>query len=92
MASVSSRGRPDDDTEKCLIIVQKLKEKGINFVCIDFDQTIVNVHTYGRWSGPPEELVHHIRPFFKKFIPLLIHNGIFVSVVTFSVQVGLTQW
>ena len=36
--------------EKCQSIVNLLKSKGINFVCIDFDQTIVSHHTYGRWT------------------------------------------
>jgi predicted HAD superfamily phosphohydrolase YqeG len=35
--------------QKSQIIINLLKSKGINFVCIDFDQTIVSHHTYGRW-------------------------------------------
>ena len=36
---------------------------GISLVCIDFDQTFVNVHTKGRWEGSVCELKKLVRPF-----------------------------
>ena len=74
---------------KCLEAVDALKTKGINFVCIDFDQTIVDVHTGGQWRGSVGDLEKRIRPFFRRFIPALIAKSMLVSIVTFSGQVAL---
>ena len=74
---------------KCQDVIDALKMKGINFVCIDFDQTIVDVHTAGQWRYPAGDLENHMRPFFRCFIPLLLNNNLLVSVVTFSGQVGV---
>jgi hypothetical protein len=70
-------------------IVVGLRSRKINFLAIDFDLTIVNIHTGGKWSGTVEELASHIRGFFKYLIPAAILSGIHVAVVTFSPQVGI---
>ena len=75
--------------QKCQDSIDVMKSNGINFVCIDFDQTIVNVHTGGQWRGSPSDLETHVRPFFRCFIPLLLRNDMLASVVTFSGQVGI---
>lgn len=75
--------------QKCQDVIDALKMKRINFVCIDFDQTIVDLHTGGQWRNTANELETHVRPFFRCFIPLLLRNDLFVSVVTFSGQVGV---
>ena len=71
--------------------IVRLKALEINFVAVDFDQTIIDVHTGGRWSGTPEELVPHVRPEFKQLLPALLHNQICVAVVTFSPQTSMIQ-
>ena len=73
----------------CSAIVAGLKASGLNLLAIDFDQTIVNIHTGGRWAGPLDELAGRIRPFFSKFIPLAVKEGVHVAVVTFSPQVNV---
>jgi hypothetical protein len=70
-------------------IIDLLRSKNKYFICIDFDHTIVDIHTYGRWQKSADELESHIRPFFKGFIPLLISSGLHVAVVTFSSQVPI---
>jgi len=60
----------------------------INFLAIDFDQTIVDVHTHGQWKGSAHELSTHVRPLFQHLIPAAITADIKVAVVTFSPQCG----
>ena len=71
--------------------VRRLQALHINFVGVDFDQTIIDIHTGGRWNGTPDELVTHVRPEFKQLLPALLHNQISVAVVTFSPQTKLIQ-
>lgn len=47
----------------------------VNFLALDFDLTIVDIHTSGRWPGTPEQLVQRIRPFFQALIPVAVAQG-----------------
>lgn len=89
LESVRARVREKKMEQQCQDVIDALKAKGFNFVCIDFDQTIVDVHTGGQWRFPAEDLESHVRPFFRCFIPLLLRNDMLVSVVTFSGQMGV---
>jgi len=75
--------------DELLEIISRLKTSGINFLAVDFDQTLICDHTAGKWEGTAEGLAHKTRPFFRYFIPLALHNGIFVAIVTLSPQVKL---
>lgn len=75
--------------EVCSEIVSGCKASGLNLLAIDFDYTIVDIHTSGRWSGTLEELASSIRPFFRILIPTAIDQGLQVAVVTFSPQVNI---
>ena len=56
-------------------IVIKMKEAGINLVALDFDFTVIDVHTGGRWQGSADDLATHIRPFFRHLIPEVNRSG-----------------
>ena len=73
--------------------IQKLKELEINFLALDFDQTILDIHTGGSWKGTVEELYPHIRPEFKSLITAAIAtNGeIEIAIVTFSCQTRMVR-
>ena len=73
--------------------IQKLKELEINFLALDFDQTILDIHTGGSWKGTVEELYPHIRPEFKALITSAIAtNGeIEIAIVTFSCQTRMVR-
>ena len=58
----------------------------INFLAIDFDQTMIDIHTGGRWKGTHLELVEHMRPLFLHLVPLAFRRNIRVAIVTFSGQ------
>lgn len=54
---------------------------------MDFDQTIISIHTGGRFKGSIAELSSYVRPLFIDLIRLAYANGIKIAVVTFSPQV-----
>ena len=73
--------------------IQSMQRVGINFLAIDFDDTLVDYHTHGRWreNKGAADLARKVRPFFKRLVPLAISNGIHVAIVTFSSQVNLIR-
>ena len=52
-------------TEKA---VQRILEVNVNFLAIDFDQTLIDIHTGGAWPGTLKELTTHIRPEFRDLL------------------------
>jgi hypothetical protein len=61
----------------------------INFLAIDFDQTIIDTHTGGNWKGTAEGLLVHVRPMFLHLIPAALERNFHVAIVTFSPQVEM---
>ena len=75
--------------DDCRKIIDSLKKCNINFLAIDFDQTLICEHTGGKWVRGGRELAMKVRPMFKLLIPLALQNDILVAIVTFSAQTGL---
>jgi hypothetical protein len=71
--------------------ISKFQELGINMVAIDFDQTIVDVHTQGRWTGSVSELAEHVRSEFRLLLQACCEHEILVAIVTFSGQTKIVQ-
>lgn len=71
--------------------VERLNEVGINLLAIDFDQTILDIHTGGRWQSSLEELLPHVRSEFKQLISAARQHEISVAVVTFTTQMHLVK-
>eukprot|EP00594_Rhizosolenia_setigera_P002908 CAMPEP_0178942174 /NCGR_PEP_ID=MMETSP0789-20121207/1835_1 /TAXON_ID=3005 /ORGANISM="Rhizosolenia setigera, Strain CCMP 1694" /LENGTH=191 /DNA_ID=CAMNT_0020621529 /DNA_START=24 /DNA_END=599 /DNA_ORIENTATION=+ len=69
----------------------QLKSLDVKLLAIDFDLTMINRHTGGRWKDSPQALAKHVRPLFKELIPLANEFGIMISIVTFSSQVDLIR-
>ncbi|KAJ1444453.1 hypothetical protein M885DRAFT_552902 [Pelagophyceae sp. CCMP2097] len=67
--------------------VEKLASAGINFLAIDFDLTLVDIHTEGRWLKPASELATHVRPYMHSLIIEAFSHGMHLAIVTFSPQV-----
>mmetsp|Transcript_37932 Transcript_37932/g.46337 ORF Transcript_37932/g.46337 Transcript_37932/m.46337 type:complete len:231 (-) Transcript_37932:87-779(-) len=74
---------------RCQEAVSRLKDLKINFLALDFDLTIIDRHTGGKWINTPFDLATHVRPIFRHVIPLAISHGLAVAVTTFSSQVEL---
>jgi len=75
----------------CELVLEVLNKKGINFLAIDFDLTLISEHTGGRYSGNSKELSKLIRPCFSELIPSLLEGGIKIAIVTFSCQTTLIK-
>ena len=73
--------------------IQRLIELQINFVALDFDLTVIDMHTGGRWKKSAEELTrHHIRPEFRRLIASCLNTtSIHVAIVTFTSQTDLVK-
>ena len=68
-------------------IVSTLERKGIKLLALDFDKTIVSVHTAGHWRQGTPKLAEHVRPCFQALIKeALLSPNIQVCVVTYSMQ------
>lgn len=58
---------------------------------MDFDQTVIDIHTGGRFTGTVSELASHVRPIFSHLIDAAHEAGIKIAIVTFSPQVDQIQ-
>jgi len=79
---------PQDERleRKCTDAVGKLVDLKINFLAIDFDQTMIDIHTGGRWKESVSSLTAHLRPLFLHLIPIASSSNIRIAIVTFSPQ------
>lgn len=85
------RGTIEELEEQSTAVIGKLQQIGINFLALDFDKTLVSVHTHGRWNDTSQKLADKLRPLFSTLIPLALQNNLCVAVVTFSGQTGLIR-
>lgn len=72
-------------------LVELLRDAGVNFLAVDFDLTLVDVHTGGQWQGSAGELGEHVRSTFRELLPLALEASINVAIVTFSPQTELIR-
>lgn len=72
-------------------MVDKLINNGIKMVAVDFDMTLVSVHTNGNWMFTARPLASKVRPGFPEFLSEVLKRGLWVAVVTFSPQVKLVK-
>ncbi|TYZ56983.1 hypothetical protein PybrP1_004582 [[Pythium] brassicae (nom. inval.)] len=72
-------------------LARLLGAMGTKLVCIDFDATLVGVHTGGTWTHSAADLHRYVRPLFLELVPRLVRRGVHVAVVTFSPQVQLIR-
>lgn len=81
----------DEAEDAAAELARLLSAMGTKLVCIDFDATLVRVHTGGAWARSAAELQPHVRPLFRALVPRLVRAGVHVAVVTFSPQVPLIR-
>lgn len=77
--------------DECVKASKSLKDAGINFLALDFDLTVVDIHTGGRWKFSAAELAEHVRPLFVCLIKESFNLGIHVAIATFSSQESLIE-
>lgn len=67
--------------------IQRLRQLGVNLLALDFDETLISIHTHGRWQRSLEELSCTVRPEFKDLVRAAIASSdIHVAIVTLSCQ------
>jgi hypothetical protein len=62
--------------EELSSIVDGIIESGINFIALDFDFTLIDLHTRGQWDNDdPKSLLTHVRPVLKTFMTLALSRS-----------------
>ena len=97
MASLVDDGLPlptqsltDSVTKSVTKFAEECAGKGL--IAIDFDATIIQVHTYGRWTGGAAALAAHVRPVFAALLRAAVPmDNVTVAVVTFSGQIAVIR-
>lgn len=73
------------------VLAERLELCGIKLIALDFDCTLVSVHTGGSWMFTAPPLASKVRPGFQEFLSQVLKKGLCVAVVTFSPQVELVR-
>ncbi len=81
----------DPETQLARSIITTLLEKGIKLLALDFDRTIVSVHTSGYWKQGTPKLAEAVRPCFVALIRAALESSMHVCVVTYSTQAALIR-
>jgi hypothetical protein len=63
----------------------------IKLIALDFDLTIVDIHTRGNWNRNALELVSHVRPEMQCLIQHSLGKGVQAAVASFSAQEQLIR-
>ncbi|KAK2187242.1 hypothetical protein NP493_172g02043 [Ridgeia piscesae] len=83
---------PEPDAILARAIISTLVRKGVRVLALDFDKTIVSVHTKGYWRQTTPKLAEYVRPCFRALLEAAISEcDIYVSVVTYSMQPQLIR-
>lgn len=66
-------------------IVSKFRTANINFVAIDFDDTLISMNTMNLSMKPDtiEIVADKIRPVFRMLIPKLVENGKYLFLLSY---------
>ena len=75
--------------ERCERAARHIKRQNIQLLALDFDLTVIDLHTGGRWKGTPEELSKHLRPEIQCLLNSAFNQKIDTAIVTFSTQIDL---
>jgi hypothetical protein len=69
-----------------------LKLRGVGMLALDFDQTLVSVHTNSLWEeSAASQLASLFRPELCALLPAVVAEGIDIAIVTFSAQTALIR-
>ncbi|EQC29874.1 hypothetical protein SDRG_12418 [Saprolegnia diclina VS20] len=93
-ASTTPPAPPRTDNDEATLvsqIVASIQARSCRLVCIDFDKTLLDIHTNGEWTKTAEDLVGHVRPLFVSILPQLHVHGVHLAITTFSPQADLVQ-
>lgn len=63
-----------------------LTKKGIRLLAVDFDKTLIDIHSRGVWDESVAKLASHVRPCMKDLLEAANHKGVYVAIVTYHRQ------
>ena len=75
-------------------VIDCIVSKGIKLLALDFDKTIVGVHTKGMWQGETSQLAEEVRPCFVQLLEAALDNradDLNICIVTYSKQPELIR-
>lgn len=72
-------------------MVNVLVHENINFLAIDFDYTLIDIHMGSHYTGTFNDLLGTFRPILVNLIICAMRMNIAVSVVTFQTQTKLIK-
>jgi len=72
------------DDLRCL--TDAMARKGIKLLALDWDDTLISVHTRGQFCGLAKEIEPKIRPVFRELIVAAVASKLRVAIVSFSGQ------
>ena len=75
--------------ERCERAARHIKRQNIKLLALDFDLTVIDLHTGGRWKGAYDELSKHVRPEIQCLLNSAFNQNIDAAIVTFSTQIDL---
>jgi hypothetical protein len=75
--------------ERCERAARHIKRQNIKLLALDFDLTVIDQHTGGRWKGTSDELSKHVRPEIQCLLNSAFNQNIDAAIVTFSTQIDL---
>ena len=55
-------------------VMERIRSLRINFIAIDFDQTLIDIHTGGVYTGSFHDIVPHVRPIFIELITAALQD------------------
>ena len=70
----------------CITQLNYLSSTKIKLICIDFDDTLLSINTFGKWEIDPLELIDYVRPEIIKFIKNSLIKKKYVAIVSYSSQ------
>lgn len=66
--------------------VTALNKKGIKLLALDFDKTLIDIHSGGMWNDGADKLASHVRPCMRDLLEAASNKGLFVAIVTYHRQ------
>ena len=73
------------------VVGSMVANETVSVVVLDFDKTLIDIHTKSRWGSTARELERHVRPVFRALVPLLLRRNIIVGIATLSCQEALIR-
>lgn len=63
------------------------KKLNVRLLAFDFDLTLLDINTGGKWKDSIQNLALHFRPCFRKLLEVaLTYETLKIAIVTFSIQ------